>query len=375
MKLAIIGVGQCGNRIADEFARLNKRARRYRGIEIITAAIAVNTDTADLSGIRTIKADYQHRILIGIEKSRGHGAAKLSEVGAELAREDGDKVIDALRSTKRFQETDAFLVTGGTGGGTGSGGMPVIAQQIKERYGDRPVYSLAILPFEHEEETEERTIYNTALCLKAARSVSDAVFLADNQRFVGKDLSLSSNISRINEMIVEPFYNLLCSGEEKKAKYVGTKLIDSGDIIQTLYGWTAIGYGKTMLSLIRLPFERTRNFRKKGVEILVYGDTGGKSNLHILTEQLSQRGIQQLLIEGGPSVLASFMKENLADEIIVYMTPKILGACGTDNIAQPLAELAQAMHLHHVDVKTFDSDTRLSGLTAGAIRTIGIDQG
>ena len=199
MKLAIIGVGQCGNRIADEFARLNKRAHRHRGIEIITAAIAVNTDAADLSGIRTIKADYQHRILIGVERSRGHGIAKLSEVGAELAREDGDKVIDALRSTKRFQETDAFLVIGSTGGGTGSGGMPVVAQQIKERYGDRPVYSLAILPFEHEEETEAQTIYNTALCLKAASSVSDAVFLADNQRFVGKDLSLSSNIARINE--------------------------------------------------------------------------------------------------------------------------------------------------------------------------------
>jgi diaminohydroxyphosphoribosylaminopyrimidine deaminase/5-amino-6-(5-phosphoribosylamino)uracil reductase len=121
--------------------------------------------------------------------------------------------------------------------------------------------------------------------------------------------------------------------------------------------------------------EAAELLRQKGVEILVYGDTGGRSNLHFLTEQLSQRGIQQLLVEGGPSVLASFMKENLADEIIVYMTPKILGACGTDNIAQPLADLTQAMPLHHVDVKTFDSDTRLSGLTTGAIRTIGIDQG
>ena len=114
--------------------------------------------------------------------------------------------------------------------------------------------------------------------------------------------------------------------------------------------------------------------RQKGVEILVYGDTGDRSNLHVLTEQLSKRGIQQLLVEGGPRVLASFMKENLADEIIVYMTPKILGACGKDNIAQSLAELTQAMHLHNVEVKTFDSDTRLSGLTAAGIRTIGIDQ-
>ncbi|TFG50519.1 MAG: bifunctional diaminohydroxyphosphoribosylaminopyrimidine deaminase/5-amino-6-(5-phosphoribosylamino)uracil reductase RibD [Candidatus Brocadiia bacterium] len=120
--------------------------------------------------------------------------------------------------------------------------------------------------------------------------------------------------------------------------------------------------------------EAADKLRDKGAEILVYGDTGGRSNLHILVEQLGQRGIQQLLVEGGPSVLASFMREDLADEIIVYVTPKILGACGTDNIAQPLAELTRAMHLLHVEVKTFDSDIRLCGLTESAIKAIGLGQ-
>jgi len=35
MKLVVIGFGQCGGRMADEFARLNGRARSYRGIEIV----------------------------------------------------------------------------------------------------------------------------------------------------------------------------------------------------------------------------------------------------------------------------------------------------------------------------------------------------
>ena len=34
MKLVIIGFGQAGSRIADEFARLNKRARSQRGIDV-----------------------------------------------------------------------------------------------------------------------------------------------------------------------------------------------------------------------------------------------------------------------------------------------------------------------------------------------------
>ncbi len=238
MKLVVVGFGQCGGRIADEFARLNKRARSHRGIEIISGVFAVNTDVADLSGLYTVKSDYQHRILIGGEQTRGHGVAKLSELGAEIAREDGDKVIDAIRSTKRFFETDAFLLIAGTAGGTGSGAISVMAQSIKERYGDKPVYSLVVLPFDHEEETEERTVYNTAVCLKSVYSVADAVFLVENQRYVRKDFSLRNNLTKINELIVEPFYNLLCAGEEKKAKHIGARMLDAGDIVQTLSGWT-----------------------------------------------------------------------------------------------------------------------------------------
>ena len=128
------------------------------------------------------------------------------------------------------------------------------------------MYDLIVLPFEHEETTEERTIYNSATCLKSVSSIADATILIDNQRYVRKDFSLKNNLAKINAMIVEPFYDLLCAGEEKKAKYIGARMLDAGDIIQTLAGWTVIGYGKSLLPLIRLPFERTRNFRKKSTE-------------------------------------------------------------------------------------------------------------
>jgi len=266
MKLVVIGLGQCGGRVADEFARLNRRARRHRGIEITPGVFAVNTDVADLSGLQCIKSDYQHRILIGGRKTGGHGVGKINEMGAEIAREDTDKVIDAIRGTKRFFETDAFLLVAGAAGGTGSGAIPIMTQYVKERYGDKPVYNLIVLPFQHEEATEERTIYNSAVCIKSADSVADAIILVDNQRYVRKDFSLKNNLAKINALIVEPFYDLLCAGEEKKAKHIGAKVLDAGDIIQTLVGWTVIGYGKSHLPLIRLPFERTRNFRKKSTE-------------------------------------------------------------------------------------------------------------
>ena len=266
MKLIVVGFGQCGGRIADEFARLNRRAHVQRGIDIVANASAVNTDVADLSGLTGIKPDYQHRILIGGRKTGGHGVGKINELGAEIAKEDGDKIIETIRSGKRFVEADAFLLIAGAAGGTGSGALPVITQLIKERYVDKPVYNLVVLPFEHEESTEERTIYNAATCLKSAYLVADAVFLVDNQRYVMKDASLRSNLSKINTLITEPFYNLLCAGEEKKHQYIGAKILDAGDIIQTLTGWTAIGYGRSEISLGKKLLSRTRDFRNKAAE-------------------------------------------------------------------------------------------------------------
>ena len=265
MKLLVIGSGQCGGRIADEFARLNSRARGQRGIDIITNTLAINTDIADLTGLSFIKSDHQHRILIGGGKTGGHGVGKINELGSEIIKEDGDKVIDAMKTTRHFQETDAFLLIAGAAGGTGSGTIAILTQYLKERYVDKPIYNLIVLPFKHEERVEERTIYNTATCLKSAYLVADAIFLVDNQRYIRKDSSIQSNLAKINTQVVEPFYNLLCAGEEKKPKYIGSRILDAADIIQTLSGWTVIGYGKSQIPLFRFPFGKS-NFRAKSSE-------------------------------------------------------------------------------------------------------------
>ncbi len=284
MKLVVVGFGQCGGRIADEFARLNARARSLRSLNIITGAYAVNTDIADLSGLHTIKSGYEHRILIGSRKTGGHGVGKINELGAEIAREDSDKVIETIRNSKYFAETDAFLMVAGAAGGTGSGAISVMTQQIKERYVDKPIYNLIILPFEHEEMTEDRTVYNVATCLKSSYLVADAIFLVDNQRYTMKDSSISHNLAKINAMIVHPFFNLLCAGEEKKSRYIGAKMLDAGDIIQTLVGWTTLGYGRSRASLLKSLFEGGRDFRNKASET--------QKGIHALDEAISGLSIK-----------------------------------------------------------------------------------
>jgi cell division GTPase FtsZ len=267
MKLTVIGLGQCGCRVADHFARLNLKARSERKASIAPIVIGVNTDQADLTGLTYIKKDYMHRVLIGLRQTLGHGVGKINELGAKLAREDGDKVLDAVKSAPRFYETHAFLLIAGTAGGTGSGSLPVIAKMIKERYIGKPVLALMILPFEHEQVTESRSVYNTATCLKSTYDLVDAVFLADNQRYVRKDASLVNNIEKMNRQIAEPFYDLMCAGEVTKHKHVGSRTVDAGDLLATLGGWTAIGVGRTQLPAFRFPWEISKkDFRDKALE-------------------------------------------------------------------------------------------------------------
>ncbi len=125
-------------------------------------------------------------------------------------------------------------------------------------------------------------------------------------------------------------------------------------------------------STLRTNPEIVAKITKKGAEVLAYPDTQGRSNLYFLLDELSKRGIAQLLVEGGPRVLTSFLKEGLADEIVVYIAPRILGAQGSVDITGPMAELTQAVGLHYVDIERFGDDVRLTGLTGKAVSDISV---
>lgn len=268
MKLTVIGFGQCGGRIADEFARVNRTAINHRGIGICPGVYAVNTDTADLAGLYHIKDDNKHRILIGEEKTGGHGVGKINELGALVTKEESDKIFDIIDGTKRLYETDAFLLAASGGGGTGSGAISVMTKLIKEHFSNKPVYDIVVLPFEHEEQIEERSTFNTAACLKSVNASADALFIYDNQKLGRKENTSNSNFTQINEEIVDPFYDLLCAGEENKRKFIGSKTLDAGDIKQTLTGWTCMGFGRVDLPVFNFGFTTRNRQIARGIQAM-----------------------------------------------------------------------------------------------------------
>jgi len=253
MKLVVIGFGQCGCNIADQFYALNSHAKSFftRRIEILTDAFAVNTDEADLGGFRHIPTDRHHRIVIGGVRTFGHGVGKKNVDAAKIIKESHSVITDNILDSKNFHESDAVLAIASGGGGTGSGAVGWVIKKLKERM-EKPVYAAVVLPFGYEENgLTSYAVTNTATCLRTVNQYADAVFLLDNERFARRDHSFARNLHQINREFVHNFYDLFCAGEEKRIKYLGSKVVDAGDIKQTLDGITTIGRGEIDLGTFR----------------------------------------------------------------------------------------------------------------------------
>ncbi|WP_410766572.1 tubulin/FtsZ family protein [Haloferax sp. DFSO60] len=233
MKLAMIGFGQAGGKIVDKFVEYD----RQRNAGIVRAAVAVNSAKADLLGLKNIPKDQ--RVLIGQSRVKGHGVGADNELGAEIAEEDIDEVQGAIDSIP-VHEVDAFLVVSGLGGGTGSGGAPVLAKHLKRIYTE-PVYGLGVLPG-----SDEGGIYT----LNAARSFQtfvrevDNLLVFDNDAWRKTGESVQGGYDEINEEIVNRFGVLFGAGEVKDGANVAESVVDSSEIINTLAGGgvSTVGY-------------------------------------------------------------------------------------------------------------------------------------
>jgi cell division protein FtsZ len=110
--IKVIGIGGGGCNAVD---RMIDGA--IQGIEFIT----VNTDNQAL-----LRTKANNRIQIGEKITRGLGAGANPEIGEKAASESKDEIAQLIRGT------DMLFITAGMGGGTGTGGAPIIAQIARE---------------------------------------------------------------------------------------------------------------------------------------------------------------------------------------------------------------------------------------------------
>lgn len=251
MRIGVIGIGEAGGRIADRFAYYNRKLIHVHQT-IVPICLAINTAKSDLMGMEVLP--MEDRILIGQTIVKGHGAGLNRQLGAEIVKDELHTIKRAI-AEKGTHRVDAFLLVAGLGGGTGSGGLPLLAQGLKEFYSE-PVYTLGILPGDEEGKV---IAVNAAQCLLELPKVSDAIILFDNNLWRVHGRPIKESYESMNRELVEGFPTLLGAGEAMSVSKVGLKVIDASDIINTLKGLTVLGYSKINLPL-RFRFFSRKSF-------------------------------------------------------------------------------------------------------------------
>jgi diaminohydroxyphosphoribosylaminopyrimidine deaminase/5-amino-6-(5-phosphoribosylamino)uracil reductase len=101
-------------------------------------------------------------------------------------------------------------------------------------------------------------------------------------------------------------------------------------------------------------------WRAAGAEVVVVQPSDGGVDLCATLEVLGSRGVLQALVEGGPTLLGSFVRAGLAERLVLYVGPRTLSQAGRPLLAGPGAEtIADAGRWRLLGVQRLDDDVRL----------------
>jgi cell division protein FtsZ len=158
-KLKVVGVGGGGCNAIDSMI-----LRGLEGVEYV----AVNTDAQVLENNKAT-----HTIQVGTAITRGLGAGADPIVGRKSVEEDREKIAAVLAGS------DMVFVTAGMGGGTGTGGAPIIASVAKSI--GALVVGIVTKPFRWEGKTR---MLNAEQGIKELRQHVDSLIVIPNERLL-----------------------------------------------------------------------------------------------------------------------------------------------------------------------------------------------
>lgn len=111
-QIKVVGIGGGGSNAVDRMIQVG-----LQGVEFV----ALNTDTQAL-----MNSKAPMRMRIGDNVTRGLGAGGDPSIGEKAAKESSEEIEEILRGS------DMVFVTAGMGGGTGTGGAPIVAEKARE---------------------------------------------------------------------------------------------------------------------------------------------------------------------------------------------------------------------------------------------------
>ncbi len=142
--LSLVGVGGAGCKVIEAFFRkdlvgsiiskISPGSKHVRGVAIDTSE--------SIKELNNIPAE--NMVLIGSSRAKGHGTGGSVKLGKKIMEEELELAMSAVRKANIEKPEMIFLIVG-IGGGTGTGGAPILAERIKITY-NVPLLGVVILP-------------------------------------------------------------------------------------------------------------------------------------------------------------------------------------------------------------------------------------
>ncbi len=164
LKFLFVGVGQCGNKLADTFASFKN------------SAVALNTTDMDMACLENIG---KHALLNISAAGTTGGAGKTPVLGQKAMNEHLDEVLEKISAVG--YGSDYIVLCGGLGGGTGSGGIPVLLYKLLSM--KKKVMLLLTLPDDSEGAEVQINAYNAFIAiLQVIENRNVPYILLDNNK-------------------------------------------------------------------------------------------------------------------------------------------------------------------------------------------------
>ena len=308
--IKVIGVGGAGgnaiNRMINE---------GVQGVEFIAA----NTDTQALDATLA-----ETKIQLGEKISRGLGAGSNPEIGQKAAEESTEMIEDALTGA------DMIFITGGMGGGTGTGAAPVVARVAKE-LGALTV-GVVTRPFSFEGPKRSRF---AAEGIEAMKENVDTLVIISNNRlleivdkktpiveaFREADNVLRQGVQGISDLITSPGYvNLDFADVRTVMQNQGSALMGIG---------SSTGENRTMEATKKAISSPLLELSVEGAENVLLNITGGH-DLSLFEAQDAAEVVSNATGSDVNIIFGTSINEELEDEVVVTVI-----ATGIDPNNQP----------------------------------------
>ena len=298
VRIKILGIGGAGCNTVNSM------------IDSELEGVSFGVANSDVQSLRESKST--NKIQLGIKTTKGLGCGANPEVGRRATEEDLERVLEFMG------DADIVFLVAGMGGGTGSGGAPVVAKALK----DRGILSIAVvtMPFSFE---GKRRMLVAQEALETLKKEVDTLIVVPNEKLLGlvdRSVSMISAFEMINRLLihsVKSISSIISRSGHINVDFADLRTIMKGMGLAMMGTGTASGENRAVEAAKKaISSELLENMDIKSARGVLLNVCGGKNlSLHEINDAANV--IYDESNKDAHIIVGSVIDPDMGDEIVV----------------------------------------------------------